>query len=73
MGLITYMRTDSTRVSTEAQHAAREQIIKQYGAEYAPEKFNVYAGRKNAQDAHEAIRPTYVELSIIHISPHAAV
>ncbi len=61
VGLITYMRTDSTRVSAEAQHAAREQIIKQYGAEYAPEKFNIYAGRKNAQDAHEAIRPTYVE------------
>ncbi len=60
VGLITYMRTDSTRIAIEAQQAAKEQIIKQYGAEYAPEKFNIYAGRKNAQDAHEAIRPTYI-------------
>ena len=60
VGLITYMRTDSTRIAIEAQQAAKEQIIKQYGAEYAPAKFNIYAGRKNAQDAHEAIRPTYI-------------
>ena len=46
VGLITYMRTDSTRISSEAQMAAKEQILAQYGAAYAPEKFNIYAGRK---------------------------
>ena len=61
VGLITYMRTDSTRVSKEAQHAAREFIREKYGEDYVPEKPNIYAGRKNAQDAHEAIRPTYVK------------
>ncbi len=61
VGLITYMRTDSTRVSSEAQGAAREYIAKNYGAEYVPEKPNFYAGRKNAQDAHEAVRPTYIK------------
>ncbi len=60
VGLITYMRTDSTRVSGEAQTAAKEYITQKYGAEYYPAKPNVYAGRKNAQDAHEAIRPTYL-------------
>lgn len=60
-GLITYMRTDSTRISKEAQQAAKEALLERYGAEYVPEKFNVYAGRKNAQDAHEAIRPTYIQ------------
>ena len=61
VGLITYMRTDSTRVSAEAQAAALSHISKVYGTEYAPEKPNIYKGRKNAQDAHEAIRPTYIE------------
>ena len=60
VGLITYMRTDSTRIAAEAQEQAREFIIEKYGPEYAPQKPNIYAGRKNAQDAHEAIRPTYV-------------
>jgi len=60
VGLITYMRTDSTRVSSEAQEAALDYIKEKYGSEYAPEKPNAYRGRKNSQDAHEAIRPTYV-------------
>ena len=61
VGLITYMRTDSTRISGEAQAAALDYVKQTYGDEYAPEKPNVYRGRKNAQDAHEAIRPTYIE------------
>ena len=61
VGLISYMRTDSTRISAEAQQMAREHILEKYGQEYVPAKPNIYAGRKNAQDAHEAIRPTYVK------------
>ncbi len=61
VGLISYMRTDSTRISAEAQQMAREFIGGKYGQEYVPEKPNIYIGRKNAQDAHEAIRPTYVK------------
>lgn len=61
VGLITYMRTDSTRISSEAQAAAAAHIRTTYGDEYAPKTPNVYKGRKNAQDAHEAIRPTYIE------------
>jgi DNA topoisomerase I len=60
IGLITYMRTDSTRVSGEAQTSAKEFITGHYGAAYAPEKFNVYKSKNDAQDAHEAIRPTYI-------------
>jgi DNA topoisomerase-1 len=58
VGLITYMRTDSTRVSDEAVKAVREEIGKRHGAAYLPEKPNVFRSKKNAQDAHEAIRPT---------------
>ncbi len=57
-GLISYMRTDSTRVSDEALTEVRELIGQRYGANYVPEKPNVYKGKKDAQDAHEAIRPT---------------
>jgi DNA topoisomerase-1 len=57
-GLITYMRTDSPRVAPEAVTAAREWIGKQLGAQYLPVTQNVYKGKKAAQDAHEAIRPT---------------
>ncbi len=57
-GLITYMRTDSPRVAPEAVTAAREWIAKQLGAQYLPAAANVYKGKKDAQDAHEAIRPT---------------
>lgn len=58
VGLVTYIRTDSVRVSAEAVDAARAQIKAQYGDPYCPAKPNEYKGRKNAQDAHEAIRPT---------------
>ena len=57
-GLITYMRTDSPRVGPDAIQGAREWIAKQLGAQYLPETPNVYKGKKDAQDAHEAIRPT---------------
>jgi len=57
-GLITYMRTDSPRVAPEAVAGAREWIGKQLGARYLPATPNVYKGKKAAQDAHEAIRPT---------------
>jgi len=59
VGLITYMRTDSTRVAAEAQAAAREVIGKQFGADYLPEAPRQYASARAAQGAHEAIRPTY--------------
>ncbi|MDQ3830797.1 MAG: type I DNA topoisomerase, partial [Candidatus Tectomicrobia bacterium] len=58
VGLITYMRTDSTRVSEDAQRETLEFINATYGQQYAPEKPNVYRSKKSAQDAHEAIRPT---------------
>ncbi|MBR4278545.1 MAG: type I DNA topoisomerase, partial [Clostridia bacterium] len=57
-GLITYMRTDSLRISDEAREAAKNVIINNYGAEYYPATPNKYKLKKNAQDAHEAIRPT---------------
>jgi len=60
-GLITYMRTDSTRVAEEALTAVREHIGKTFGAEYLPEKPNFYRQKADAQDAHEAIRPTSLE------------
>jgi len=60
VGLITYMRTDSTRVSDAALQEARDFISKQYGAPYLPEKAIHYRSKKDAQDAHEAIRPTEV-------------
>jgi len=61
VGLITYMRTDSTRISNDALEAVREKIGQTYGAEYLPEKPNFYRSKKDAQDAHEAIRPSYPE------------
>ena len=61
VGLITYMRTDSTRLSNEAVDAARELIGKQYGKDYVPAEANIFKSRKNAQDAHEAIRPTSLD------------
>ena len=63
IALITYIRTDSVRVSKEAQDMALEFIKKGYGAEYAPEKPNYYATKKGAQDAHEAIRPINLEVT----------
>ena len=61
VGLITYMRTDSPRVSDLALGAVREHIEKRYGKDYLPAKANVYRSGKAAQEAHEAIRPTAVE------------
>ena len=61
-GLITYMRTDSLRVSADAQNAARELIAAKYGKEYVPATPRVYKARAGAQDAHEAIRPSNVAL-----------
>jgi DNA topoisomerase-1 len=60
VGLITYMRTDSTRVSNEALAAVREMVGKEYGPQYLPEKPNTFKSKKGAQEAHEAIRPTEV-------------
>ena len=60
VGLITYMRTDSTRVSSEAVTEARDLIANKYGKAYLPEKPPVYASQKKAQEAHEAVRPTSV-------------
>ncbi|MBI2686920.1 MAG: type I DNA topoisomerase [Acidobacteria bacterium] len=58
VGLITYMRTDSVRVSDDALGDVRNFIGEKFGAQYLPEKPNLYKGKKDAQDAHEAIRPT---------------
>ena len=58
VGLITYMRTDSTHVAGEALHAARDFIRREYGERYLPEKPNFFASSKDSQEAHEAIRPT---------------
>jgi DNA topoisomerase-1 len=58
VGLITYMRTDSTRVSPDAITEVREYVTKEYGANYLPESPNTYKEKKEAQAAHEAIRPT---------------
>ena len=58
VGLITYMRTDSVRVAASAQHEAREFIARSFGETYLPEKPRHYRSRRDAQGAHEAIRPT---------------
>lgn len=63
VGLITYMRTDSLRISEEARAAANEYITKTYGGEYLPEKPVYYKSRANAQDGHEAIRPSIPSLT----------
>jgi DNA topoisomerase-1 len=60
VGLITYMRTDSTRVSNEALAEVREMIPQQYGKEFLPDEPNTYKSKKGAQEAHEAIRPSSV-------------
>ncbi len=70
VGLITYMRTDSTRVAKEAVDAARVLIEKEYGNEYRPDQPPVYKSKGRAQDAHEAIRPTYFELPPAVIKRH---
>ncbi len=60
VGLITYMRSDSTRIAPEAAAAAKEYVAAKFGKEYLPGKPRIYASKKAAQDAHEAIRPTDV-------------
>jgi DNA topoisomerase-1 len=63
VGLITYMRTDSTRLSDDAVAAVREHILNNYGKEYVPKTPQVYKKKKTSQDAHEAIRPTSMKYS----------
>lgn len=62
IGLVTYIRTDSTRISAEAQQEARKYIGENFGEKYLPEENRVYKNRSAAQDAHEAIRPTYADM-----------
>jgi DNA topoisomerase I len=69
VGLITYMRTDSTRVSAEAVAAVRDYIPQRYGAEYLPAEPNAYRSKKDAQDAHEAIRPTSMQWDPERVAP----
>lgn len=63
IALVTYIRTDSVRVSDDASAAAREYLRENFGAEYVPSKANVYKSKKNIQDAHEAIRPVNLSLT----------
>ncbi|MCS6949830.1 MAG: type I DNA topoisomerase [bacterium] len=70
VGLITYMRTDSTRVAAEAQAQARDYIGKEFGERYLPEKPPQYRSRGGAQDAHEAIRPTVVVRTPESVKPY---
>ena len=61
--LITYIRTDSVRVSPEAQQMAKDYIISKFGSNYYPDTPNLYKSKKSAQDAHEAIRPIYIDIT----------
>jgi DNA topoisomerase-1 len=70
VGLITYMRTDSTRVSEDAQRETLEFINTTYGQSYVPGKPNVYRSKKSAQDAHEAIRPTSTPRTPDRVHPY---
>jgi DNA topoisomerase-1 len=71
VGLITYMRTDSTQVAQSAVQEAREYIRQKYGKEYVPDKARVYRTRsKNAQEAHEAIRPTSIRRDPESLKPY---
>ena len=70
VGLITYMRTDSTRLSPDAVEAAREYVIQKHGKAYVPAQPNVFKSKKNAQDAHEAIRPTSLEMPPESVRAH---
>ncbi len=63
IGLITYMRTDSLRISEEAVAAAKDFVLSHYGAQYYPKAPRVFKSKNSAQDAHEAIRPSYVHLT----------
>ena len=70
VGLITYMRTDSTRLSDEAVAAVRGYIYDSYGPEYLPKEPHQFKKRKESQDAHEAIRPTSIKLAPKHVKKH---
>ena len=70
VGLITYMRTDSTRIANEAQEEAREYIADKFGRDYLPSKPPIYKSKKSAQEAHEAIRPTSVNRDPEKIKEH---
>lgn len=70
VALITYIRTDSTRVSSDAIAAARAFIGEKFGNDYLPEKPNYYASKKSAQDAHEAIRPISLDRTPESVKPH---
>jgi len=72
VGLITYMRTDSPRVSQEALTAVREHIAERYGPSSLPESPRYFKGKRDIQDAHEAIRPTYLDLPPEAVGPHLA-
>jgi len=72
VGLITYMRTDSTRVSAEALTTVRELIARRYGGDALPESPRYFKSKKDAQDAHEAIRPTYLDLPPEDVEAHLA-
>ena len=70
VGLITYMRTDSTRVSEQAITDVREFIVRTYGPDFVPEKPNAYKTKSDAQDAHEAIRPTSMQYDPESVRAH---
>ena len=70
MGLITYMRTDSLRISEDARREGNEYIRSRYGEKYLPEKARYYKSRQGAQDAHEAIRPSVPSLSPDRVKAH---
>src|SRR5208337_502489 len=70
VGLITYMRTDSTRLSPDAVEAARMHIAQRFGKSYVPAQPNVFKSKKNTQDAHEAIRPTSLDLPPESVRKH---
>ncbi len=70
VGLITYMRTDSVRVAASAQHEAREFVATTFGEAYVPERPRQYRSRRDAQDAHEAIRPTSLARTPDRVKPH---
>jgi DNA topoisomerase-1 len=70
VGLITYIRTDSTRISTQAQEEARKIIAERFGADFIPSRPPAYKSRKGAQEAHEAIRPTVVAKDPASVKEH---
>ena len=72
IALVTYIRTDSVRVSEEAQAKAKKYITEKFGAEYVPLKPNIYKTKDSAQDAHEAIRPTHLSRTPESIKPYVS-